>query len=86
MHATADDTEININDEVEVQRWCEELEVTEGQLRNAVQNAGVKLIDVEKELARRSAEDQDVTPTEDIPTWEEGGGSDTSDRSGVVDE
>jgi hypothetical protein len=86
MHATADDTEIHINDETEVQRWCEELEVTEDQLRNAVQNAGAKLIDVEKELANRAAEDQDVTPTEDIPTWEEGGGSDTSERSGVVDE
>jgi hypothetical protein len=86
MHATADDTEININDEIEVQRWCEELEVTEEQLRDAVQNAGVKLIDVEKELANRAAEDQDVTPKEDIPTWEEGGGSDTSERSGVADE
>jgi hypothetical protein len=86
MHTTADDTEIHINDEIEVQRWCEELEVTEDQLRNAVQNAGSKLIDVEKELANRAAEDQDVTPTEDIPTWEEGGGSDTSERSGVVDE
>ena len=86
MHATADDTEININDDVEVQRWCEELGVTENQLRDAVQNAGVKLIDVEKELANRNAEDRDVTPKEDIPTWEEGGGSDTSDRSSVADE
>ena len=86
IHATADDTEININDEVEVQRWCDELGVTEEQLRDAVQNAGNKLADVEKELANSTSEEQDVTPREDIPTWEEGGGSDTSDRSGVADE
>ena len=86
IHATAEDTEININDESEVLRWCDELGVTEEQLRRAVQNAGAKLSDVEKELVNMAAQEQDVTPAEDIPTWEQGGGTDTSDRSGVADE
>jgi hypothetical protein len=86
IHATADDTEINVNDETEVQRWCDELGVSEQQLRNAVQNAGNKLSDVEKELANSTTEDSDVTPAEDIPTWEQGGGTDTSARSGMADE
>ena len=86
IHATAEDTEININDESEVLRWCDELGVTEEQLRRAVQNAGAKLSDVEKELANMAAQERDVTPTEDTPAWEQGGGTDTSDRSGVADE
>lgn len=67
IHAVAEDTEININDEEEVQRWCTELGVTEDVLRDAVMNAGTKLADVEKELANRTAAEQDVTPAEDIP-------------------
>jgi hypothetical protein len=67
IHAVAEDTEINVNDEIEVQRWCSELGVTEEKLRDAVMNAGNKLADVEKELANQSADAQDVTPVEDIP-------------------
>jgi len=67
IHAVAEDTEINLNDEIEVQRWCTELGVTEEKLRHAVMNAGNKLADVEKELANDAAGEQDVTPAEDIP-------------------
>ena len=66
IHTVAEDTEINVNDEIELQRWCSELGVTTEQLRKAVMNAGTKLADVEKELANESAND-DVTPVEDIP-------------------
>lgn len=67
MRAYAEDTELNMNDEIEVQRWCAELEVSEEQLRGAVMNAGTKLGDVEKELAKQSTDEGDVTPVEDIP-------------------
>jgi hypothetical protein len=67
IHAVAEDTELNMNDEAEVQRWCSELGVTEDKLRHAVMNAGTKLADVEKELANQSEDAQDVTPAEDIP-------------------
>lgn len=67
MRTTAEDTEININDSIEVRRWCDELDVTEEQLRNAVMNAGNKLGDVEKEIAKQSSADGDITPAEDIP-------------------
>jgi hypothetical protein len=67
MRAYAEDTELNMNDQIEVQRWCSELEVSEERLRDAVMNAGTKLGDVEKELAKESFEDGDITPTEDIP-------------------
>jgi hypothetical protein len=67
IHAVAEDTEINVNDEIELQRWCGELGVTEDKLRNAVMNAGNKFADVEKELANEAALEQDVTPAEDIP-------------------
>jgi hypothetical protein len=70
IHAVPEDTELNMNDEAEVQHWCAELGVTEDQLRNAVMNAGNKLVDVEKELANQ-AKDQDVTPVEDIPALDE---------------
>ena len=67
MHATAEDTEINVNDAIELRRWCKQLEVTEEKLRDAVMNAGTKLGDVEKELAKQSTDEGDVTPAEDIP-------------------
>ena len=67
MHATPEDTEININDSVEVKRWCDKLDVTEGQLRDAVMNVGNKLGDVEKAIAKQSTDDGDITPAEDIP-------------------
>lgn len=67
MHTTAEDTEINVNDAIEVRRWCKQLKVTEEKLRDAVMNAGTKLGDVEKELAKQSTEGGDVTPAEDIP-------------------
>jgi hypothetical protein len=67
MRTTAEDTELNMNDKIEVQRWCSELEVSEERLRDAVMNAGTKLGDVEKELAKQSTDAGDVTPVEDIP-------------------
>jgi hypothetical protein len=67
MRAYAEDTELNMNDKIEVQRWCSELDVSEERLRNAVMNAGTKLGDVEKELAKQSVADGDITPSEDIP-------------------
>jgi hypothetical protein len=67
MRAYAEDTELNMNDQTEVQRWCSELEVSEEALRDAVMNAGNKLGDVEKELAKQSGDESDVTPAEDIP-------------------
>jgi hypothetical protein len=71
IHATAEDTEININDETQVKHWVHELGVTEDQLRDAVMNTGTKLGDVEKELANRKIQDEtDVTPTEDMPDWQ----------------
>ena len=81
MHATVEDTEINLNDESEVLRWCRELDVTEEDLRAAAMKAGTRLQDIEAELSSR-----DVTPTEDIPNWEEGGGTDTSEHTGIPDE
>ena len=81
MHATVEDTEINLNDANEVRRWCKELDVSEEALRNAVMKAGTKLQDVEAELSGH-----DVTPSEDIPSWEEGGGTDTSDHTNIADE
>ena len=71
MHATPEDTEININDATEARRWCDELGVTEEQLRDAVMNVGNKLGDVEKELANEASDGSDsgdVTPPEDIPS------------------
>ena len=67
MRAYAEDTELNMNDKIEVQRWCSELEVSEERLRDAVMNAGNKLGDVEKELAKQASDESDVTPPEDIP-------------------
>jgi hypothetical protein len=83
IHAVAEDTELNMNDEIEVQRWCSELGVTAGKLRDAVMNAGTKLADVEKELANQSGDEQDVTPTEDIPALNQatvGNGDDRKDQ------
>ena len=81
IHAVAEDTEINVNDETEVQRWCRELGVTSKQLRDAVMNVGNKLADVEKEVANQTADQADVTPAEDIPASRQPGLSVTSDGS-----
>ncbi len=79
MRAYAEDTELNMNDQIEVQRWCSELEVSEERLRDAVMNAGNKLGDVEKELAKQSSDEGDVTPAEDIPDERSSGLHVTSD-------
>jgi hypothetical protein len=81
IHAVAEDTELNMNDEIEVQRWCSELGVTESKLRDAVMNAGNKLADVEKELANQTADEQDVTPSEDIPALNQATVGDGADRA-----
>jgi hypothetical protein len=80
IHAVAEDTELNMNDEIEVQRWCSELGVPESKLRDAVMNAGNKLADVEKELANQTVDEHDVTPSEDIPALNQATVGDGEDR------
>ena len=45
-----DRTRINVNEEWELRYWTKELGVTEEQLRNAVQKAGVSVEAVRKQL------------------------------------
>jgi hypothetical protein len=69
QNTLTEDQEINVNDAAEVLQWCEELGVTELELRDAVRNVGPRVNDVKHMLGEMVMERRGESGYVDMPGY-----------------